>query len=191
MKTLTMLGVMFLPGAFLSSIFGMPFFDFSDDIRNSVSPRLYVFFVIFVPLTIIILVFWWKFDEYSTAQADTKVSDSEMDELEEQIMDALRNRINTRVGTNPASARLGGTGLSKEKPVSQEVSTGFSSFPWRMAGILSVGKFFRANRLPAENEGQELGGRTGTTGRDIELGHPPANGLEVPNRVSWGPNRHI
>ena len=30
MKTLTLLGAMFLPGAFMSSMFGMSFFDFSD-----------------------------------------------------------------------------------------------------------------------------------------------------------------
>ncbi|KAM7198699.1 putative Mg2+ transporter-like zinc transport protein [Naviculisporaceae sp. PSN 640] len=194
MKTLTLLGVMFLPGAFLSSIFGMSFFDFSDDIRNSVSPRLYMFFVIFVLLTIFILVFWWKFDKYSTAKADTKVSDNEMNELEEQIMDAIRTRTKARVNTNPISSRLGDTDLGREDPVSRGAQTGSPSLLSRIARMLWFGKLLGTGRLLREDEDQGPRGPTGTTeaGRDVELGGTTlANGSNVPHRVSWGPNRHI
>ncbi|KAK4215146.1 hypothetical protein QBC37DRAFT_419732 [Rhypophila decipiens] len=131
MKTLTILGVMFLPGAFLSSVFGMSFFDFSDDIYHSVSPRLYIFFVIVVPLTFIIIVVWRKFDQQSTAEADTEVSDNEMNKLEERIMEAIRDRTGARVTTGFSDNRApvvqghGAAARSDEDPSSGRTKKAF------------------------------------------------------------------
>lgn len=122
MKTLTLLGVMFLPGAFLSSMFGMSFFNFGDgkatppssnhqtnkittDIKSSVSPRIYIYFIIFIPVTIITLILWFKFDQHNTAYSDTEVSDNEMNKLEERIMEAIRDRTGARVTTGFSDIR--------------------------------------------------------------------------------------
>lgn len=92
MRTLTMLGLVFLPGTFLSSLFGMPFFKFghgeshqlfdrispsvpgndhtnrhiflptSKDVHGEVSRSLWIYLVATVPLTVVIVGAWWVYD---------------------------------------------------------------------------------------------------------------------------------
>ncbi|KAM7184264.1 putative Mg2+ transporter-like zinc transport protein [Rhypophila sp. PSN 637] len=174
MKTLTILGVMFLPGAFLSSVFGMSFFDFSGDIYNSVSPRLYIFFVIVVPLTIIIIVVWRKFDQQSTAEADTEVSDMEMNKLEERIMEAIRDRTGARVTTGFSDNRApvvqghGAVPLPGANSSNGKTNRGFFGFL-----MPTVGKsFLRSNPRDPDDPGgerQRPEGQRGTTAGGIEL----------------------
>ncbi|KAM7214527.1 putative Mg2+ transporter-like zinc transport protein [Rhypophila decipiens] len=168
MKTLTILGVMFLPGAFLSSVFGMSFFDFSDDIYHSVSPRLYIFFVIVVPLTIIIIAVWRKFDQQSTAEADTEVSDNEMNKLEERIMEAIRDRTGARVTTGFSDNRApvvqghGTAAPSDEDPSSGKAKKWLFGF-----SMPTVGKsFLRSKPRGPDDPGgerQRPEGQRGTT----------------------------
>lgn len=100
MKTLTLMGAMFLPGALVSSILGMSFFNFDADIDmngGTVSPRIWIYFVISVPLTVIIVGAWWTVDQRRLAQAHIDVSDDEMSRLEGRIMKTIRSRTGARV----------------------------------------------------------------------------------------------
>ncbi|CRK12188.1 hypothetical protein BN1708_017142, partial [Verticillium longisporum] len=51
MKTISLLGAIFLPGTFLASVFSMTFFDFGAGAETVVSTQLWVYFVITVPVT--------------------------------------------------------------------------------------------------------------------------------------------
>lgn len=134
MKTLAVLGAIFLPGAFVSSILGMSFFDFGDgescpsknlrapcgairwreasngtvdgqlttnfgtDINNHVvSPLVWIYFAISIPLTVLVVGSWWTVDQRRLAQANAEVSDDEMSRLESRIMKAIRTRTGARV----------------------------------------------------------------------------------------------
>ncbi|KAF5012369.1 hypothetical protein FDECE_1596 [Fusarium decemcellulare] len=88
---LTILGTIFLPGTFLSSIFSMSFFNFDSDIRHSVSPRLWIFFAIMVPFTGLVVAVWWTLvrrsdqrnekEELETAALAKKIENTALKEL--------------------------------------------------------------------------------------------------------------
>ncbi|KAI1075585.1 hypothetical protein F5B20DRAFT_573398 [Whalleya microplaca] len=101
MKTLTFLGSLFLPGTFLSSIFSMSFFDFSNDNTSPVSARLWLYLVIMVPLTFLIVGGWWKFDQLSgkAVEEDENHDESHMKKHEAYIMQTIRRRTGARVIT--------------------------------------------------------------------------------------------
>lgn len=58
MKTLAVVTLIYLPCTTVSSVLAMPLFDWNADGRNVVSPRVWVFFVIAVPLTAITIGIW-------------------------------------------------------------------------------------------------------------------------------------
>jgi len=53
MLTLAIITIIFLPGAFIATIFSTDMFDFSDH-----QQQLRIFFAVSVPLTVVILVLW-------------------------------------------------------------------------------------------------------------------------------------
>jgi len=62
MKAITLLTMAFLPATFVATVFSMGFFEFSSDADGSgagvglvVSPKLWVYFAITVPLTMFVL----------------------------------------------------------------------------------------------------------------------------------------
>ncbi|KAF7935536.1 hypothetical protein BELL_0096g00010 [Botrytis elliptica] len=64
MKTIAILGILFLPGTFVASILSTTFFDFQNasSLRAAVSPSFWIYWVITVPVTLIILVFWYLWE---------------------------------------------------------------------------------------------------------------------------------
>jgi Mg2+ and Co2+ transporter CorA len=54
MKTLSILTILFLPGAFVATVFSTDMFDFRD--KNQ---EIWIYFVIVVPLTAIIMTGWY------------------------------------------------------------------------------------------------------------------------------------
>ncbi|ORY71048.1 uncharacterized protein BCR38DRAFT_415789 [Pseudomassariella vexata] len=100
MKTLTLMGSIFLPGTFLSSIFSMTFFDFGNDGRRRI-PHLWIYFVIAVPLTALIVGAWWMYDKRPDNGVDEDVNEAEkyLDRLEAQIMEGIRTKTGARVRT--------------------------------------------------------------------------------------------
>ncbi|KAF8850097.1 hypothetical protein BDZ45DRAFT_603309 [Acephala macrosclerotiorum] len=61
MKTIAILGIVFLPGTFLASIFSTTFFDFQNapNLSSVVSPRFWIYWVVAVPITLIIVSMWY------------------------------------------------------------------------------------------------------------------------------------
>ena len=57
MKTLAVVTMVFLPGTFTASIFAMPLFDW-DAQGNVAKPKLYVYFAVTLPLTMVTFGIW-------------------------------------------------------------------------------------------------------------------------------------
>ncbi len=121
MKILSLLGAIFLPATYLASIFSMSFFDFipdspsggSDSSSSSsaggggggnwspVSPLLWIYFAIAIPLTLVIVVCWRWWDRrrearYALEDADIEVG---IDKMEEQIMATMRKKTMSKART--------------------------------------------------------------------------------------------
>ncbi|KAI1341422.1 hypothetical protein F5Y15DRAFT_431189 [Xylariaceae sp. FL0016] len=101
MKTLTFLGSFFLPGTFLSSVFSMSFFDFGKADQEPVSKSVWIYFVLVIPLTVLIFGCWWKIDQIYGKQAEDNEDEDEvlMNKLEDRILIGLSRRTGARVGT--------------------------------------------------------------------------------------------
>jgi hypothetical protein len=119
MKILSLLGAIFLPATYLASIFSMSFFDFIPDNNGSdssssssssgggsgdwspVSPLLWIYFVITIPLTLLIVVCWRWWDRrrearYAQEDADIEVG---IEKMEEQIMATMRKKTMSKART--------------------------------------------------------------------------------------------
>ena len=111
MKVLSLLGAIFLPASYLASIFGMSFFDFIPDGNDSssqgysssspVSPLLWVYFVITIPLTLAIVVCWRWWDRRREAQYALEDRDIEVgiEKMEAQIMATMRKKTMSKSRT--------------------------------------------------------------------------------------------
>ncbi|KAK0748624.1 hypothetical protein B0T21DRAFT_389452 [Apiosordaria backusii] len=127
MKTLSLLGAIFLPATYLASVFSMTFFDFNDNnnySRNNgpvsgsgangtgsggeereknqvVSPDLWIYFVITVPLTLLIVLIWRIWDKRRDRKYEKEDADIEegIEVMEQQIMAAMRKRTLSKVRT--------------------------------------------------------------------------------------------
>jgi hypothetical protein len=103
MKTLSLLGAIFLPATYLASLFSMTFFNFNNqpDENPQVSPQLWIYFVIMVPLTLSVLILWrwWdkrREDKYAAEDVDLEAG---IDTMEAQIMATMRKRTLSKVRT--------------------------------------------------------------------------------------------
>ncbi|KAK5657410.1 hypothetical protein OQA88_2980 [Cercophora sp. LCS_1] len=112
MKTLTLMGAMFLPGAFLSSMFSMSFFNFGNDLDGSVSPRLWIYFATFIPLTMLVLGIWWMLDKHDVKKRDAEETEAEMNKLESRIMEGIRRKTGARVQSELHTHGHQGSGIS-------------------------------------------------------------------------------
>ncbi|EFX00464.1 hypothetical protein CMQ_7466 [Grosmannia clavigera kw1407] len=106
MKTLSFLGMFFLPSTFLSSLFSMPFFSFASDMHGSVSGRLWIYFVVGIPLTAVIVGLWYFFDRRSQAkfQHDFEMIETEMYKLEGRVAEDIFKKRKVRVLTLDSSS---------------------------------------------------------------------------------------
>jgi Selenoprotein SelK_SelG len=125
MKTLSLLATLFLPATYFASLFSMTFFNFqnansggassssSTDASSSgggggggsngpvVSPLLWIYFVITIPLTLFILAFWRWWDKRRETQYAAEDEDIEagIDKLEAQIIHTIRQRTLSKTRT--------------------------------------------------------------------------------------------
>ncbi|RDW56689.1 hypothetical protein BP6252_14041 [Coleophoma cylindrospora] len=74
MKTIAVMTMVFLPGTFICSFFSMTMFDWSSQPQQpSVSPYIWVYFAVMVPLTLLVIaVWWWKTRESRQEQEENK-----------------------------------------------------------------------------------------------------------------------
>ncbi|KAJ3942496.1 uncharacterized protein N0V96_007997 [Colletotrichum fioriniae] len=101
MKTISLLGAVFLPGTFLASVFSMTFFDFAKDADPVISKELWVYFAITVPLTILIVGGWIVFDRRRESQFRVEDADLErnIEHMEADIMAMMRKRTMSKANT--------------------------------------------------------------------------------------------
>jgi hypothetical protein len=104
MKTLSLLGAIFLPATYLASVFSMTFFNFQnggDGGGPIVAPTLWIYFAITIPLTLVIVLVWWVWEKnrekvYAKDDDDLEAG---IERMEAQIMSNMRKRTMSKVRT--------------------------------------------------------------------------------------------
>ncbi|RDL30390.1 Uncharacterized protein BP5553_10268 [Venustampulla echinocandica] len=96
MKGLSLLATVLLPGAYLSSIFSTTFFNFQNaqDMTSVISPRFWIYWVVTVPVTCLIVGLWYMWEKRRMMRYERE--DMDLDDgaakMEEAIMAAMRKR---------------------------------------------------------------------------------------------------
>jgi hypothetical protein len=93
MKTISLLGAIFLPGAYLASVFSMTFFNFQTS-GPAVSPNFWIYWVVTIPVTVAIVIFWYVWEKRREAMYDKEDADLEKgsEDMEKDIMATMRKR---------------------------------------------------------------------------------------------------
>jgi len=64
-KTLAVLGLVFLPSTFIAALFSTAFFTFDSPASGGVSPQFWIFWVVSVPLTFIVVLIWYAWRRWT------------------------------------------------------------------------------------------------------------------------------
>ncbi|KAK4497465.1 hypothetical protein PRZ48_011916 [Zasmidium cellare] len=69
MRTISILGLVFLPGTFISAIFSMSFFNFNpgsqdQPARWAVSDKFWLYWIVAIPVTALTVVVWWTWQKW-------------------------------------------------------------------------------------------------------------------------------
>ncbi|CAN8097043.1 unnamed protein product [Discula destructiva] len=101
MKTISLLGAIFLPATLLASVFSMVFFNVGDDWVFRIAPTVWIYFVITIPITIIIVLVWWLWDRSRERQYTKEDIDLEdqIEGMESKIMATMRRKTMNKVRT--------------------------------------------------------------------------------------------
>ncbi|PSR94268.1 hypothetical protein BD289DRAFT_385478 [Coniella lustricola] len=101
MKTISLLGAIFLPATLLSSVFSMVFFSTTDSGVLRVYSTLWIYIVITIPVTIIIVVIWWTWDRTREQRYSKEDDDLEgqIKVMEKNIMATMRRQTMNKVRT--------------------------------------------------------------------------------------------
>ena len=100
MKHLSLLGALFLPGTYLASVFSMDFFNFQSSDRV-ISPTLWIYFVITVPTTLLIVAAWMMVDRRRERMHNREDEDLEknIERMGADFMAAMRKNTLGKVNT--------------------------------------------------------------------------------------------
>ncbi|OAA34448.1 Mg2+ transporter protein, CorA-like/Zinc transport protein ZntB [Metarhizium rileyi] len=100
MKTISLMGTLFLPGTYLASVFSMTFFNFQET-AHPVSVDLWIYFAVTIPITAAIVAIWVWFDRRREAQyaRDDEDLEQNIDKMEKDIMFHLRKRTMSKAHT--------------------------------------------------------------------------------------------
>ncbi|KAH9844576.1 hypothetical protein Tdes44962_MAKER07273 [Teratosphaeria destructans] len=94
MKTIAVLTLTFLPGTFVASFFSIQMFQWDIPDGSSVSPYLWVYFVVTIPLTIVVYLLWvWWFKH--SQRNYKKNHDASVMKFEQE----LKSRVRSATGT--------------------------------------------------------------------------------------------
>lgn len=123
-KTIALMGAVFLPGAYLASVFSMTFFNFQNNNNNGggsgsssgnspdnssstdtstspVSSQFWIYWAVTIPITIVIVVWWYIWEkrrEKRYSEEDTELEKG-VEKMEFQIQSAMRKRTMSKVAT--------------------------------------------------------------------------------------------
>ncbi|KAJ0109333.1 hypothetical protein J7T55_000258 [Diaporthe amygdali] len=103
MKALSLIGAIFLPGAYVASIMSTTFFDFHDSatLSSAVSPRFWLYWVVVMPLTACVVAVWFLWERqrkrttHEVAEA-LKQQGVNVDQMEAEVLAAMQERRNSR-----------------------------------------------------------------------------------------------
>ena len=101
MKIISLLGAIFFPGAYLASVFSMSFFNFQDNDQPEISTRFWIYWVVTIPLTVVIVGIWWVWERRREAKYDKEDADLEKgsEDMEKSIMATMRKRTMSKAST--------------------------------------------------------------------------------------------
>lgn len=100
MKTISLLGAIFFPGAYLASVFSMTFFNFQNG-EDTVSSQFWIYWAVSIPLTMIIVGIWYVWEKRREAKYDKEDTDLEKgsEAMEKEIMATMRKRTMSKAST--------------------------------------------------------------------------------------------
>lgn len=102
MKTISLLGAVFLPGAYLASVFSMTFFNFqAGEGEPAVSNQFWIYWVVTIPITAFIVGFWYIWEKKREERYDREDLDLEKgsEDMERTIMAMMRKRTMSKAST--------------------------------------------------------------------------------------------
>ncbi|TVY52619.1 hypothetical protein LSUE1_G009321, partial [Lachnellula suecica] len=101
MKTISLLGAIFFPGAYLASVFSMTFFNFQNDGSPAVNERFWIYWAITIPLTAVIVAAWYVWEKRRERKYDLEDQDLEKgsEDMEKEIMATMRQRTLSKAST--------------------------------------------------------------------------------------------
>jgi len=100
MKTISLLGVIFFPGAYLASVFSMTFFNFQDP-GPVVDGRFWIYWAITIPITALIVGIWYVWEKKRERRYENEDQDLERgsEAMEKEIMAMMRKRTLSKAST--------------------------------------------------------------------------------------------
>lgn len=102
MKVISLLGAIFFPGAYIASVFSMTFFNFQNSgSEPAVSNKFWIYWVVTIPVTIMIVAIWYVWEKKRDARYDREDRDLEKgsEAMEKEIMAMMRKRTMSKHST--------------------------------------------------------------------------------------------
>jgi hypothetical protein len=101
MKTISLLGAIFFPGAYLASVFSMTFFNFQNESGSVLSNNFWIYWAFTIPFTIVIVAIWYLWEKRREIKYDKEDMDLEKgsEDMEKNIMATMRKRTMSKVNT--------------------------------------------------------------------------------------------
>jgi hypothetical protein len=102
MKTLSLLGALLLPPTYMASVFSMTFFNFEEGAEGPVvSPWLWTYFAITVPITAAIVGTWIYFDARRKRifRREREKVENDIEDMEHEIMATMRRKTLSKAST--------------------------------------------------------------------------------------------
>lgn len=100
MKTISLLGAIFFPGAYLASVFSMTFFNFQQP-GQAVSNQFWIYWAVTIPTTIMIVAMWYVWEKKRERRYNSEDQDLEKgsEDMEKEIMATMRKRTMSKAST--------------------------------------------------------------------------------------------
>lgn len=100
MKTISLLGAIFFPGAYLASVFSMTFFNWQSE-GAVLSSQFWIYWAITIPLTAVIVAAWHVWERKRESRYEREDTDLERgsERMEAEIMATMRKRTMSKVNT--------------------------------------------------------------------------------------------
>ncbi|KAK2799695.1 hypothetical protein FQN50_008395 [Emmonsiellopsis sp. PD_5] len=103
MKIISAIGLIFLPGTFISTIFGMNFFDFAVENGKqsfTVSKRFWLFWAVAIPITMVVIGLWALWNYWFWIKSKTKPLWKKIDRRQSKNGRAKKKQPNALNGTS-------------------------------------------------------------------------------------------